>query len=223
MADSGTPPAGDERVRVALMNDYEVVVTGLHHMLEPYEDRIHVVELVSQLLVQSEVDVLLYDAFSRERVVGPVEKVITDTDAKVIIYTWHLEPEFVDEALAKGARGCVSKSLAAEDLVAAIEQVHAGETVVSADPGPEATITPEAWPGRNQGLSPRESEVVALIAQGLSNDEIAERAYISINTVKTFVRSAYRKMGVTRRTQAVLWATEHDIVPKSKRVILDQD
>jgi DNA-binding NarL/FixJ family response regulator len=223
MAGSGTTPAEDERVRVALMNDYEVVVSGLHHMLKPYEGRIHVVELVSQLLVQSEVDVLLYDAFSRERVVGPVEQVITETDAKVIIYTWHLEPEFVDEALAKGAWGCVSKSLVAEDLVAAIEQVHAGETVVSADPGPDAAITPEAWPGKNQGLSPRESEVVALIAQGLTNDEIAERAYITINTVKTFIRSAYRKMGVVRRTQAVLWATEHGIVPKSKRVLLDED
>lgn len=223
MTDPTTTPAQAGRVRVALMNDYEVVVTGLHHMLMLYDGRIHVVELVSQLLVESDVDVLLYDAFSRERVVGPVEQVIAETDAKVIIYTWHLEPEFVEEALAKGVRGCVSKSLPAEELVAAIEQVHAGQTVVSADPGPQAAITPEEWPGKNQGLSPRESEVVALIAQGLSNGEIAERAYITVNTVKTFIRSAYRKMGVTRRTQAVLWATEHGIVPRSKRVILDQD
>src|SRR5690349_3467489 len=125
MAEPGTTPGGTARVRVALMNDYEVVVSGLHHMLAPFEDRIHVVELVSQMLVESDVDVLLYDAYSRERVVGPVEQVIADTDAKVIIYTWHLEPEFVDEALAKGARGCVSKSLPAADLVSAIEQVHA--------------------------------------------------------------------------------------------------
>lgn len=223
MADPATAPAERDRVRVALMNDYEVVVSGLHQMLSPYETRIHVVELVSQLLVESEIDVLLYDAYSRERVVGPVEQVIAETDAKVIIYTWHLEPAFVEEALAKGARGCVSKSLSAEELVAAIERVHAGETVVSADPGPDAVITTEAWPGKSQGLSPRESEVVALIAQGLSNDEIAQRAYITVNTVKTFIRSAYRKMGVSRRTQAVLWATEHGIVPKTSRVVLDKD
>ena len=62
-------------VRVAIMNDFEVVVAGVHRMLAPYEGRIHVVELVSQLPVQSKVDVLLYDAFSRERVIGPVGSV----------------------------------------------------------------------------------------------------------------------------------------------------
>jgi DNA-binding NarL/FixJ family response regulator len=209
-------------VRVAIMNDFEVVVAGVHRMLAPYEGRIHVVELVSQLPVLSKVDVLLYDAFSRERVIGPVEQVIADTDARVIIYTWHLEPELVSEALAAGAAGCLSKSLTADDLVEAIEQVRDGATVVSVDPGPDAVITPEEWPGKKYGLSPRESEVLALIAQGLSNQEVAERAYVTINSVKTFIRSAYRKIGVTRRTQAVLWATDHGIVPKSSRTILDE-
>ncbi len=63
-------------LRVALMNDYEVVVRGLRTMLEPYVARVHVVELDSQLPVVSDVDVLLYDAFSRERVVGPVREVL---------------------------------------------------------------------------------------------------------------------------------------------------
>jgi DNA-binding NarL/FixJ family response regulator len=197
-------------VRVAIMNDYEVVVAGVHRMLAPYEGRIHVVELVSQLPVHSKVDVLLYDAFSRERVIGPVQQVIAETDAHVIIYTWHLEPELVSEALS------------ADDLVEAIEQVRDGATLVSADPGPDAVITPEEWPGKKYGLSPRESEVLALIAQGLSNQEVAERAYVTINSVKTFIRSAYRKIGVTRRTQAVLWATDHGIVPRSSRTILDE-
>jgi len=194
----------------------------VHRMLAPYEGRIHVAELVSNLPVASDVDVLLYDAFSRERVVGPVAQVIAETDARVIIYTWQLAPELVAEALAAGAAACLSKSLAADELVTAIEQVRAGDTVVSADPGPDAEITPEEWPGKSHGLSPRESEVLALIAQGLSNQEVAERAYVTINSVKTFIRSAYRKMGVTRRTQAVLWATEHEIVPRSSRTVLDQ-
>jgi len=222
MGQAQSQPPGDGPVRVAIMNDFEVVVAGVHRMLTPYEGRIHVVELVSNLPVQSKVDVLLYDAFSRERVVGPVEQVIAETDARVIIYTWHLAPELVSEALAAGAAGCLSKSLTAEELVTAIERVRAGSTVVSDDPGPDAAITPEEWPGKKHGLSPRESEVLALIAQGLSNQEVAERAYVSINSVKTFIRSAYRKIGVTRRTQAVLWATDHGIVPKSSRTILDE-
>ena len=55
------------------------------------------------------------------------------------------------------------------------------------------------------GLAPRELEVLALITQGLTNQEIADRAYLSINSVKTYVRSAYRKIGVSRRSQAVGW------------------
>jgi DNA-binding NarL/FixJ family response regulator len=207
-------------VRVALMNDYEVIVAGLQQMLAPYAERVRVVELDSLLPVHSEVDVLLYDAFGRERVTGPVEQAIRDTDAQVVIYTWHLDPDLVEDALAKGAVGFLAKSLDALDLVAAIEKVHAGSVVVSEDPGPGAAITTADWPGRPHGLSARESEVLALIAQGLSNQEIADRAYLSINSVKTYIRSAYRKIGVERRTQAVLWATGNGFIPTKSRTIL---
>ena len=214
---------GSKPVRVALMNDYEVVVAGLQRMLAPYADRVRVVELDSLLPVHSPVDVLLYDAFGRERVAGPVEQSITDTDAKVVIYTWHLAPELVEQALAKGAVGCLSKTLDAPDLVAALEKVHAGSIVVSDTPpdlARRAEIRDGDWPGRDLGLSARESEVLALIAQGLSNQEIAERAFLSINSVKTYIRSAYRKIGVERRTQAVLWATRNGFVPTRSRRIL---
>ncbi len=210
-------------VRVALMNDYEVVVAGLQKMLAPYADKIRVVELDSMLPVHSQVDVLLYDAFGRERVTGPVEQVINDTNSKVVIYTWHLEPELVQEALAKGAVGCLSKTLDAQDLVAELERVHGGSVVVS-DVPPDTAMAAEIregdWPGRDLGLSARESEVLALIAQGLSNQEIADRAFLSINSVKTYIRSAYRKIGVERRTQAVLWATQNGFVPTRARRIL---
>ena len=107
--------------------------------------------------------------------------------------------------------------------MAALEKVHGGSVVVSdTDPGEavEAEISQGDWPGRDHGLSARESEVLALIAQGLSNQEIAERAFLSINSVKTYIRSAYRKIGVQRRTQAVLWATQNGFVPSRARVIL---
>ena len=211
-------------VRVALMNDYEVIVAGLQAMLAPHADRVRVVELDSLLPVHSAVDVLLYDAFGRERVTGPVEQTIAETDARVVIYTWHLDAELVEEALAKGAAGCISKSLEGPDLVAAIEKVHGGSVVVShPPPGSEEDPDEDArgdWPGREHGLSARESEVLALIAQGLSNQEIADRAFLSINSVKTYIRTAYRKIGVERRTQAVLWATRNGFVPTRSRRIL---
>jgi DNA-binding NarL/FixJ family response regulator len=200
------------------MDDYTVIVSGVEHMLAPFGDRIEIVELVSLLPVESPVDVLLYDTYSQERATGALEQVIAETDAKVVLYTWHLEEEIVSEALATGARGCLSKAMPADELVQAIEEVHSGGVVVSEDPGPDAPITPQEWPGKEHGLSPRESEVLALIAQGLSNQEIADRAYLSINSIKTFIRSCYRKIGVTRRTQAVLWATAHGFVPYPSRI-----
>ena len=207
-------------IRVAVMDDYAVIVSGVQQMLAPYDDRVRVVELVSMLPVQSDADVLLYDTYSQEQVSGQPEQVIAETPAKVVLYTWHLGREVVDKALAAGAKGCLSKSLPADELVAALERVHAGEVVVSDDPGPGARVTAADWPGKEHGMSPRESEILALIAQGLSNQEVAERAYVSINSVKTFIRSAYRKIGVQRRTQAVLWATEHDFVPYPARKLL---
>jgi two-component system, NarL family, response regulator LiaR len=148
----GAKGAGLPRpVRVALMDDYEVVVAGLQQMLAPYANRVRVVELDSLLPVQSEIDRLLYDGFSGERVRGPVEKVVRETDAKFVLYTWHLAQEVVDEAIDKGAASCLSKSLDASELVAALEEVAAGSTVVSDDPGPELRSPPRDGPAGNMG------------------------------------------------------------------------
>ena len=202
------------------MDDYAVVVAGLRALLQPYAERVQVVELDSQVEVVSDIDVLLYDGFSRERVVGPVRDVVDSTSAPVVLFTWHLAPEMVNEALQNGVAGCVSKTATAEELVDALEQVHRGDVVVSPDPGADATPAAGEWPGRSHGLSARESEVLALIAQGLTNPEIAERAYVSVNSVKTFIRSAYRKIGVQRRTQAMLWAAQNGFLPDRKRTLL---
>lgn len=75
------------------------------------------------------------------------------------------------------------------------------------------------WPRRDVGLSPREAEVLALITQGLTNLEIAERSYVSINSVKTYIRAAYRKIGVTSRSQAVRWGMQHGFEPDALRLL----
>ena len=155
------------------MDDYAVIVSGVQQMLAPYADRIQVVELVSLLPVESEIDVLLYDTYSQEQVEGQPEQVIAETEAKVVLYTWHLGKSVVSRALAAGAVACLSKSLSGDELVDALERVHRGDVVVSDDPGPDAPVTTRAWPGKEHGLSPRESEIIALIAQGLSNQEVA--------------------------------------------------
>ena len=69
------------------------------------------------------------------------------------------------------------------------------------------------WPGKDEGLSARESDILLLMCHGLCNIEIAERLYLSINSVKSYIRTAYRKIEIESRTQAVLWGVEHGYRP----------
>ena len=99
----------------------------------------------------------------------------------------------------------------------ALRAVHSGETVVS--PQLDAGRTAQGdWPGREEGLTAREAEVIALITQGYSNSDIAAMASLSINSVKSYIRSSYRKMGVASRTNAVLWGLDHGMSPDRMRV-----
>jgi DNA-binding NarL/FixJ family response regulator len=201
-------------VRVAVVNDYELVVVGVAALLEPFRDRVEVVELDSGLPVLRDVDVILYDTFGQVQGEGvDIDALVDGGQAKVIIYSWNLHAGLVRDSLNAGAAAYVSKGLEAEELVEAIERVHAGERLV---PDGGGTVNPKpdsSWPGKEHGLTVREAEIVALITQGLSNQEIAERSYLSINSVKTYIRTAYRKIGVERRAQAVLWGIKHGFEP----------
>ena len=79
---------------------------------------------------------------------------------------------------------------------------------------PEHEVTEEraegdGWPGRAEGLTRRQSDVVRLVVAGLSNQQIAHACYLSMNSVKSYIRAAYRTMGVSSRSQAVLWGVDH--------------
>jgi two-component system, NarL family, response regulator LiaR len=201
-------------VRVAIVNDYELVVVGVAALLEPFRDRVQVVELDANLPVLRTVDVVLYDTFGQIQGKGiDMNRLRDGGPAKVAVYSWNLHHELVQESLDAGAAGYISKGLDAEELVQAIERIHAGQVVVPSSGGSVSPKPDSAYPGKDQGLTVRESEIIALITQGLSNREIAERSYLSINSVKTYIRTAYRKMGVERRSQAVLWGIKHGFEP----------
>lgn len=209
-------------IRVAIVNDYEIVVAGVAAMLAPHHQRVNVVELDSGLPVLSDVDVILYDTFSQIQGDGvDLEDLVRDSEARVVIFSWNLQDEVVRKAIARGASGYLSKGMSAEEIVTALEAVHQGETVGPRESGALADDEASAgdWPGRDHGLSARESEVLALITQGLSNQEIAERTYLSINSVKTYIRTGYRKIGVSRRSQAVGWGIRHGFEPDRMRSI----
>jgi NarL family two-component system response regulator LiaR len=196
-------------IRLAIVDDYAVVVAGVASFLAV--ERIDVVETGTSLPVVSDVDIVLYDTFAQVEGKGiDLRDYVRDSGAKVVVYSWNLRADLIDQAIAGGASGYLSKVLTGPAVVAALERIMNGEIVILAGDDETSVDGAGDWPGRSAGLSPREAEIVALIARGLSNQEIADRAFLSINTIKSYIRSAYRKMdGVERRSQAVIWAMKN--------------
>ena len=106
----------------------------------------------------------------------------------------------------------------ARDLVAALETIHAGETVISDPPRRMRAASGLDWPGRHEGLTDREAEILALITQGRSNADVAAMTFLSPNTVKSYIRTIYRKIDVASRTQAVLWGVKNGFTPDHNRI-----
>ncbi|MGH3362842.1 MAG: response regulator transcription factor, partial [Nocardioides sp.] len=207
-------------VRIAIVNDYEIVIAGVAAVLAEFADRVDVVELDAGKQVASDVDVVLYDTFGQVQGDGvDLEDLVRDSGARVAIFSWNVQPDLVKRAMARGARGYLSKALTGEEIVKGLEAIHAGEIVMETRASEDEATDSSDWPGRQYGLTQRESEVLALITQGLTNQEIADRAYISINSVKTYVRTAYRKVQVTRRAQAVSWGMDHGFRPQQARFV----
>ena len=214
MATSGAP------ITVALVDDYDIVLTGVAQMLEPYRDRVVVAEIDANTSVADAVDIVLYDSFAQpESDAAEIGVLIRNPAArKVVVYTWNFEPGLVESARSQGVHGYLSKTLPARELVAALESVHAGEIVVSDPPKRARSASGLDWPGRTEGLTDRESEILALITQGLGNVDVARLTYLSPNTVKSYIRVIYRKIGVSSRTQAVLWGVAHGFSPDHSRI-----
>lgn len=212
-------PSTNRPITVALVDDYDVVLVGVAHMLLPYRDRITIAEIDANEAVEDVVDIALYDSFAQpESDRGEIEVLVDNPRARrVVVYTWNFHPGLVDTALTKGAHGYLSKALAARDLASALEAVHAGDIVVSEPP--RARSAPGLdWPGRGEGLTEREAEILALITQGKSNADVAASTFLSPNTVKSYIRAIYRKIDVGSRTQAVLWGVGHGFTPDHDRL-----
>ena len=205
-------------IRLAIVDDYALVIAGVARFLA--DERIDVVETAASLPVITDVDIVLYDTFGQVQGDGiDLEDFVRESGAKVVIYSWNLQPDLVERAIEGGASGYLSKVLTGPEIVTALERIMDGEVVVLTGDNETSVEGAGDWPGRPAGLSPREAEILALITQGLSNQEIADRAYLSINSVKTYIRSAYRKIGVERRTQAALWGVSHGFQPDTERTI----
>ncbi len=198
-------------VSVVLVNDYEIIVQGLAAILAPYEDRVRVIETEVGEQPKRFADVALFDTFAgrRHSIARASEMVHEGRVDHVVLYTWDASSGFLNLADRAGVSGVVLKSASGELLVDVIERVVQGERIGLG----------ELQRGRQsrgeQGLSAREEEVLALIALGKSNGEIGHELFLSVDTVKTYVRRLYAKLGVNNRAQAALCAEKYHVLPST--------
>ena len=194
---------------VALIDDVQVVGTACDGAEAVRLAEAHRPDVVLMDLRMPGVDGITATADLRER--APA--------ARVLVLTTYADQDVIVPALQAGARGYLTKDASAEQIETAIRAVHAGQTHL--DPAVQERLVAAvisqpppadlAGPGHEppDGLTMREVEVLALLASGLSNTEIAQRLYLSNATVKTHINRIFAKTGARDRAQAVRYAYQH--------------
>ena len=199
-------PTAQNPVRVAVLEQHELLAAGLTAMLKRFAHRVSIMERPGP-----EVEVVLYGV--REDLEGAHDKdlhrLLRDFRGVVIALGWFCDDPGVQLALNCGAHGFLSKTLSSEALISGVEQHLRRAQGGTPSPAAEGHCHPGV---EVAGLTPRERDAVSLVAVGLTNREIAERLSLSINSVKTYLGTGYRKIGVTRRSQVVVWAERHGLV-----------
>ena len=207
-------------IRIIIADDHMMVREGLKQLLE-LDGNIEVVGQASEgekcleLVKQLQPDVVLLD-INMPNMSGlqALQKLRSkNTKQKVLMLTIHNEVEYLLRAVELGANGYVLKDSESEVLKRAIQTVYKGETYI------EPTLTPEMKErlkkiknSTTEPLTKREIDVLKLLAEGLFNKEIAYRLSISEKTVKNHVSNIFKKIGVSDRTQAAVYAIKNNFV-----------
>jgi DNA-binding NarL/FixJ family response regulator len=222
---SGGAPGGAGPLRVLVADDQRVVREGLTLMLGLL-DGIEAVgaaadgEEALALAASERPDVVLMDLRMPrlDGIEATRRLAASHPEVGVIALTTYADDETVMAALQAGARGYLTKDAGAEQIRAAVEDVAAGEAAL--DPAVQKHLIAAVAEGGGaaatdalpDGLTPREAEVLGLIAAGLSNNEIADRLVVSAATVKSHVNHLFAKIGARDRAQAVAYAFRHNLV-----------
>ena len=222
--------AGSERlagrpVRIVLVDDHEMVIEGLKAMLAAFTERVQVVghavgaERALAVIAELDPDIVLCDVRMQGSSGLDLCQALRERDParKVVMLSVYDDEQYLFQAMRVGASGYLLKSIGSDELVRQLEFVQRGETAI--DPGMAARAVDTAariqrdefWPGARHGLSQRESEILSYVVSGLSNRGIAAKLVIGDETVKSHLRSIYRKLGVSDRTGAVATALREGI------------
>ena len=211
-----------EHIRIALCDDHAVVRSGLRRILETEPD----LEVVAEAGTADEAvtvardtqpDVFVMDVGlpGRSGIDATSDVCKVSPRTKVLVLTAHDDVAYLRRAFAAGAAGYLVKEAADIELVLAVRHIAAGKQYVHPTLGaallaPDASTVRPAGPGGE--LSEREVEILGLIANGLTNAEIAERLYVSIRTVETHRAHIYQKLDVRTRAELVRIARDTGIL-----------
>jgi DNA-binding NarL/FixJ family response regulator len=201
-------------IRVLVIDDHRLVRAGLITLLRAAGD----IEVVGEAADGAEgvsvaretaPDVVLMDlSMPVLDGVGATRQLLDALpDSKVLALTSFSDRQRVADVIAAGATGYLLKDCAPEELLAAVRSAAAGHAPF--DPRVAGALLPARTPAPAHELSSREVEVLRLTATGLANKQIARKLGISESTVKVHLGSVFRRIGVTDRTSAAMWAREH--------------
>ena len=206
-------------IRVLLVDDHMVVRSGLSTVLSVYDDLKLVGEAgdgeeAIRLCERLQPDVVLMDLLMPKMDGVTAIKTIKTRWPKIqiIALTSFKEKEYVEGALKAGANGYLLKDVSAEELINAVRRAVAGQPSLSPEAAQVLIQNVNEPSLSHPNMTGRELEILTLMVEGLSNNEIAERLIVSQSTVKFHVSNILSKLGVTGRTEAVALALKHHLV-----------
>ena len=212
---------GNGQIQLLVADDHEVVRCGLRSLLENTEISV-IGEATSgseavNMTIRLNPDLVMLDVRMPEgdglTALGRIK--LERPDCPVLMFSTYDNPTYIARAVALGANGYVLKTAEADQVLTAIRKCAGGETIWTRDELRRVTgalSTPRLAADVEVPLTQRESEVLRQLALGLTNKEIAQALGISYETVKEHVQHILRKVGVSDRTQAAVWAVRKGLV-----------
>lgn len=211
-----------DRIRVMTVDDHEIFRSGIRYLLLALDDidllaEAHSGEEALRLCEEARPDVILMDMMMSGMDGIESTRAIRERhpDVQVLALTSFYDANLVQQAMQAGAIGYLLKGVSKDRLGEAIRSAYARQPTLSAEAVEALVQTARSPKGLGHDLSQREREVLDLLAEGLSNADIAERLFVSVSAVKYHVSSILSKLGATNRTEAVALALQHRLLSES--------
>ena len=209
-----------QKIKIILVDDHEMVRLGLKSFLNLQPD----VEVVGEagngldginLALELKPDVVVMDLVMQEMSgVEATLKLLEEwKEAKILVLTSYLDNEKIYPVIEAGAKGYMLKTSSAAEILNAIQKVARGELAIETEVDKKIKAH-DMQPELHEDLTARERDILRLLAKGYDNQTIADELFISLKTVKTHVSNILAKLEVDDRTQAVVYAFKHHLVPQ---------